>query len=103
MSAAKSKTYYLKIKEWWFSFGTTLVQGLSRLELWLAFWHFRYQQWGGFMQLVKYSPSLNDSPYSCINATCHYFRTSIGLPSLVIHLSILSLFLDLIKISLNLS
>jgi hypothetical protein len=24
------------------------------LELWLAFWHFRYRQWGGFMQLVKH-------------------------------------------------
>jgi hypothetical protein len=23
------------------------------LDLWLAFWHFRYRQWGGFMELVS--------------------------------------------------
>jgi hypothetical protein len=29
------------------------------LDLWLAFWHFRYRQWGGCMQFVStYSPSL---------------------------------------------
>jgi hypothetical protein len=32
----------------------TSEEGLSRLELWLAFWHFCYRQWGGFMQLVGF-------------------------------------------------
>jgi hypothetical protein len=52
-SADESETRYLAIRAWWLSSGATTEQGLSRLELWLAFWHFRYRQWGGFMQLVR--------------------------------------------------
>jgi hypothetical protein len=36
-SAADSETRYLAIKAWWLSSGATMTQGLSRLELWLAF------------------------------------------------------------------
>jgi hypothetical protein len=42
-SAADSETRYLAIRAWWLSSGTTTTQSLSRLELWLAFWHFRYR------------------------------------------------------------
>jgi hypothetical protein len=48
-SVAESETRYLATRTWWQSSGATTIQGLSRLELWLAFWHFRYRQWGGFM------------------------------------------------------
>jgi hypothetical protein len=53
VSASESETQYLAIRTWWLSSGATTKQGLSRLELWLAFWHFRYRQWDGFMQLVN--------------------------------------------------
>jgi hypothetical protein len=49
-SASESETRYLAIQAWWLSSG----DGLGRLELWLAFWHFRYRQWGRFMQLVNF-------------------------------------------------
>jgi hypothetical protein len=52
-AAAESETHYLAIRAWWLSSGVTTTQGLSWLELWLAFWHFCYYQWGGFMQLVR--------------------------------------------------
>jgi hypothetical protein len=52
-SASESKTRYLAILTWWLSSRATSEEGLSRLELWLAFWYFRYRQWGGFMQLVS--------------------------------------------------
>jgi hypothetical protein len=48
-SASESETQYLAIQAWWLSSGATSKEGLSRLELWLAFWHFCYRQWGGFM------------------------------------------------------
>jgi hypothetical protein len=41
------------IRAWWTSSGATTASGLRDLELWLVFWHFRYRQWGGFMQLVS--------------------------------------------------
>jgi hypothetical protein len=41
-SPTKSETCYLAIKSWWLSSKATTTQGLSWLELWLAFWHFRY-------------------------------------------------------------
>src|ERR1700738_3289227 len=42
------------------SSGAATEQALPRLELWLAFWHFRYRQWGGFMELVSlYLPNLS--------------------------------------------
>jgi hypothetical protein len=53
-SASESETRYLAIRAWWLSSGATSEEGLGRLELWLAFWHFRYRQWGGFMQLVSF-------------------------------------------------
>jgi hypothetical protein len=52
-ATSESETRYLAIRTWWLSSGATTEQGLSRLELWLAFWHFRYRQLGGFMQLVS--------------------------------------------------
>jgi hypothetical protein len=53
-SASESETRYLAIRARWLSSRATSEEGLSRLELWLAFWHFRYCQWGGFMQLVSF-------------------------------------------------
>jgi hypothetical protein len=35
-SLAEFETRYLAIRLWWLSFRATTVQGLSRLELWLA-------------------------------------------------------------------
>jgi hypothetical protein len=58
-SASESETRYLAIRAWWLSSGATIEQGLSRLELWLAFWHDRYSQWGRFMQLVSLLLFLN--------------------------------------------
>ena len=42
MEEAESR--YLQIKAWWYSSGATLKESLRDLELWLAFWHFRYRQ-----------------------------------------------------------
>ena len=52
-SLEEAKTKYLAIRSWWLSSGATTDEGLVRLDLWLAFWHFRYRQWGGFMELVS--------------------------------------------------
>jgi hypothetical protein len=52
-SPEESEMRYLAIRAWWLSSGATTEEGLHRLELWLSFWHFRYRQWGGFMQLVS--------------------------------------------------
>jgi hypothetical protein len=48
----KAETRYLAIKAWWASSNCTSEEGLKYLQLWLAFWHFRYRQWDGFMELV---------------------------------------------------
>jgi len=53
ISPAESEDRYLAIKAWWLSSGAPTKGGLRSLELWLSFWHFRYRQWGGFMQLVS--------------------------------------------------
>jgi hypothetical protein len=37
-----------RIKAWWASSKCTSEEGLKHLQLWLAFWHFWYWQWGGF-------------------------------------------------------
>ena len=29
-----------------------MEEALHHLDHWLAFWHFRYRQWGGFMDMV---------------------------------------------------
>jgi hypothetical protein len=52
-SVAEAETLYLAIKAWWTSSGATCDVGLHHLNHWLAFWHFRYRQWGGFMELVS--------------------------------------------------
>jgi hypothetical protein len=52
-SPKESKARYLAIRACWLSSSATTEEGLHRLELWLSFWHFRYRQWGGFMQLVS--------------------------------------------------
>jgi hypothetical protein len=46
---------YLAIWAWWLSLGAASEDAIRDLNLWLAFWHFRYCQWGGCMQMV--SPS----------------------------------------------
>jgi hypothetical protein len=48
-SPDESETQYRAISAWWLSSGATIIEGLNRLELWLAFWHFQYRQWGRFM------------------------------------------------------
>jgi hypothetical protein len=53
ISFTEAETHYHAIIRWWHSSGATTDEGLHRLELWLAFWHFQYHQWGGFMQLVS--------------------------------------------------
>ena len=52
-SMEEAETKYLAIRAWWMSSGAATEQTLPRLKLWLAFWHFRYRQWGGFMELVS--------------------------------------------------
>jgi hypothetical protein len=53
MDEAESR--YLAIRAWWLSSGAASEDAIRDLNLWLAFWHFRYRQWGGCMQMV--SPS----------------------------------------------
>jgi hypothetical protein len=52
-SLEEAEERFLAIRAWWLSSGATTEGGLPNLELWLAFWHFRYLQWGGFMELVS--------------------------------------------------
>jgi hypothetical protein len=49
----QSESRYLAIRAWWLSSGAVSEEGIRDLDTWLAFWHFRYRQWGGFMQLVS--------------------------------------------------
>jgi hypothetical protein len=66
-SMLEAETRYLAIKAWWASSNCTSEEGLKHLQLWLAFWHFRYRQWGGFMELVRlYS-------YCCLFLLLPYF------------------------------
>ena len=51
----EAESRYLQIKAWWYSSGAASEESLRELELWLAFWHFRYRQWGGFMETVSHS------------------------------------------------
>jgi hypothetical protein len=71
-SPDESETRYRAIRAWWLSSGATTIEGLNRLELWLAFWHFRYRQWGGFMQLVRHSVPSSNLPWSTVS----YFYSS---------------------------
>ena len=52
-SPEDSETRYLAIKAWWLSSGACSSEGLKRLELWLAFWHFRCHQCSGVTELVS--------------------------------------------------
>lgn len=54
---------YHAIRSWWISSAASTPAGLEHLEQWLVFWHYRYRQWGGYMQLVSPLP-LNLSFYS---------------------------------------
>ena len=51
---AEAETKFLAIRAWWMSSGAATGKGLSNMETWLSFWHHRYRQWGGFMELVSY-------------------------------------------------
>jgi hypothetical protein len=70
-SLAESETQYLPIRAWWLSSRATIIQGLFWLEFWLVFWHFHYRQWGGFMQLVRYSVPSVELPSSTISTSNH--------------------------------
>ena len=52
-SMEEANIKYLAIRLWWLSSGSTTDEGLFRLDLSLAFWHFRYRQWGSFMDVVS--------------------------------------------------
>jgi hypothetical protein len=49
----QAETRYLAIRSWWLSSGAANEEALHHLDHWLAFWHFRYRQWGGFMDMVS--------------------------------------------------
>ena len=48
----EADSLYYGLQAWWVSAGAVTEKALGKLELWLAFWHFRYRQWGGFMTEV---------------------------------------------------
>jgi hypothetical protein len=50
---AEADQMYLQLKAWWYSSGAADEDSIRELEDWLAFWHFRYRQWGGFMETVR--------------------------------------------------
>jgi hypothetical protein len=52
-SMLDAETRYLAIKTWWALSNSTFEECLKHLQLWLAFWKFRYRQWSGFMELVR--------------------------------------------------
>ena len=45
----EAESLYHGLRAWWVSAGAVTEKALNKLELWLAFWHYRYRQWGGFM------------------------------------------------------
>jgi hypothetical protein len=47
MDEAESR--YFAIWAWWLSLGATFEDAIRDLNLWLAFWHFQYREWGSFM------------------------------------------------------
>jgi len=47
------ETRYLAIRSWWLLSGASNEEGLHHLDHWLAFWLFRYRQWGDFMDMVS--------------------------------------------------
>ena len=46
-------TRYLAIHSWLLSNEAASDIDVSDLDTWLGWWHFRYRQWGGYMQLVS--------------------------------------------------
>jgi hypothetical protein len=55
-SMAEADALYHGIRAWWASAGAVSESALSKLDLWLSFWHYRYRQWGGFMTEVTTPP-----------------------------------------------
>jgi hypothetical protein len=51
-SMEEADTLYNALRAWWVSAGIVSEKALNKLELWLAFWHYRIRQWGGFMTQV---------------------------------------------------
>jgi hypothetical protein len=51
----EAETRYLAIRAWWLSLRAASEDAIRDPNLWLAFWHFRYRQWSGFMQMVSLS------------------------------------------------
>ena len=50
----EAETRYNVIRAWWVSSGAaTSPSAVRALNDWMAFWHFHYRQWGGYMQLVS--------------------------------------------------
>ena len=49
----EAETMYNVIRGWWLSSGATTEASRRALNDWMAFWHFRYRQWGGSMILVS--------------------------------------------------
>jgi hypothetical protein len=45
----EAESLYHGLRAWWVSAEAVTEKALNKLELWLAFWHYRYRQWGGFM------------------------------------------------------
>jgi len=49
----EAKTHYVAIQSWWLSSRAANEDALHHFKHWLAFWHFWYWQWRGFMQIVS--------------------------------------------------
>ena len=49
----EAEELYLGIKGWWLSSRAASEEAVRELNDWLGFWHFRYRQWGGFMDMVQ--------------------------------------------------
>ena len=45
----EAESRYFAIWAWWLFLEAIFEDAIQDLNLWLAFWHFRYYQWGGFM------------------------------------------------------
>ena len=61
MTMDKAENLYHGLRAWWVPAGAVTEKALDKLKLRLAFWHFHYRQWGGFMTGV------------CFSKTCCFF------------------------------
>jgi hypothetical protein len=52
-SLEEAETQFHVIKNWWLSSGAATEDGVTHLQEWFGFWHFRYKQWGGEFQMVS--------------------------------------------------